>query len=496
MKPYIKTILLITTYFSFSILAPQANEMVSQNALLKINAEEITLPENEALGWVGTSYLLEAYPDFFIGGSLYGAATGDRGGFFSIGSEFTWTKNWQRHWFTNLGIYIGGGGGGSANKLVGGGLVIRPHIDFFRDFNQYQIGFSFSQVKFPSGTISSQQVGLVFNYRNNFYHSNEENNTSIFDFTSDNLPQHSGLGFDRILGTSAIYKGQLQRQTQTKQVAMLGMRAEHYFASFSYMGIEVVGAAKGDLGGYGEYMATLGVTYPILENKLSIGGRVGMGMAGGGGAATQGGLISKLGANLDIHLFHDYQLSLEAGYVIAPMGEMKAKYAGINLIYELNKLEKYEKIASYNQYEWQIGTITYNAVIPSNSPSSVPLTGVEIRVNRFINQHLYHGLQIMYAAQGSNYGGYGHTFADIGYKSSAYKDFSLSAELAAGGGGGASISVGGGALYMGNIYLDYKLNNDLNIRLGAGQLKALKGSLNTTVSELLITYNYQTLDRQ
>ncbi|MDX8388322.1 MAG: hypothetical protein R8M46_07305, partial [Ghiorsea sp.] len=143
-----------------------------------------------------------------------------------------------------------------------------------------------------------------------------------------------------------------------------------------------------------------------------------------------------------------------------------------------------------------IGTITYNAVIPSNSPSSVPLTGVEIRVNRFINQHLYHGLQIMYAAQGSNYGGYGHTFADIGYKSSAYKDFSLSAELAAGGGGGASISVGGGALYMGNIYLDYKLNNDLNIRLGAGQLKALKGSLNTTVSELLITYNYQTLDRQ
>ncbi len=480
-------LLLSICYWTSANASEETSQIVSQKALFKVSTEQIMLPDNEPLGWIGSSYLLEVYPNFYIGGSLYGAATGNRGGFFSIGSEFTWRKELSQHWSSDIGTYIGGGGGAGANSLVGGGLVIRPHLDLLYTLDNYQIGVSASNVRFPYGTISSNQMGLVFTSLNDFTHT-EQHSETISTITQS----ANGLGFHRIRGTAALYNGQLFESSNIDDtVTMLGMRADHFINPTTYWGIEVVGAAGGKLGGYGEYLATLGVEYPILrQDILNIGGRVGIGMAGGGGAATKGGLIAKTGITLSANLSEHYHLSLEGGYMLAPAGKMQAKYIGADLTLDLSSPYTQTSSETVSNYEWQIGIFNYHAVTLENNTKSSPFSGVEIRINRFLSEHIYHGLHIMYAAKGANYGGYGHTFADIGYRFPVLHTLSLSTEVAVGGGGGGKISVGGGALYMGNIYLDYQLNNTLKLRLGIGRLQSLKGALNTTVSELLITYDY------
>ena len=65
-------------------------------------------------------------PWLYGGITLYGAATGRRGGFFTGG----YTLGLERQLFDNFifdaGGYVGAGGGGAAAQ--GGGLMIRPHV--------------------------------------------------------------------------------------------------------------------------------------------------------------------------------------------------------------------------------------------------------------------------------------------------------------------------------------------------------------------------------
>jgi len=487
MKSNFNATLLFMAFYIANAQISIAEDMVSQDTLLRVNAEQIRLSDQETLGWVGTSYLLEAAPHFFVGASLYGAATGERGGFFSIGPEFTWRNSFSDDWSSDIGLYLGGGGGGGANSLVGGGFVVRPHLDLSYSFGPYQAGLTASLVRFPTGTISSQQLGVVFSAQHDFAHLDQQPKDTSVKFLQ------GGLGFNRIRGTVAAYNGKLLNGSKVKQtVTMLGMRADHLLSPNVYWGVEVVGAADGVLGGYGEYLATLGAELPVVQDMLHVGGRVALGMAGGGGAATKGGMLAKAGINFILDWGKRYHTSLEGGYVIAPQGRMQAQYISADLTVDLNHPYAAFDAFEIGRYEWQMGLFNYSTVIPKGSVSSVPLGGVEIRVNRFLDNHFYHGLHIMYAAQGRNYGGYGHTFADVGYRTSPLlkSHVSLAAEIAVGGGGGANISVGGGALYMGNLYLDYQHSSKLGVRLGIGRLKALQGSLDTMVSEVLMTYTY------
>ena len=491
MKFDIRVMLLFTVCYSINASALEAQGMVTENALFKVSAEQIMLPSNEQLGWVGSSYLIEAFPDLFIGASLYGAVTGKRGGFFSIGPELTWRNQLLDNWYTDVGVYVGGGGGGGANKLVRGGLVVRPHLDVLYQFGHYQAGLSASHVSFPYGTISSNQIGLVFSSQNDFYHMGYGKSDEFRHVALD-----GGLGFHRIRGTAAVYHGQLFKRNTQETVTMLGARADQWVTPTTYWSVEVVGAAGGKLGGYAEYLISLGAEYPILDNFISIGGRIGMGMAGGGGAATQGGLLSKTAVNLTAHFGMDTQLSLEGGYVVAPQGEMRAKYFGAELAFDLDHPFSESNDFSVHRYEWEAGIFNYHTVFPSGSTTSIPLTASEIIVNRFFTEYFYYGVHMMYAAKGGSYGGYGAAFVSIGYKSQELlNDLSLAIEFAAGGGGGGATSVGGGALYMGNVYLDYKINSAIDLRIGAGRLQALQGELDTLTTEAMLTYSYGVEER-
>ncbi len=472
--------------------AEESQVMTANNALMKMTVENIQLTDKESLGWVGASYLLETYDNIFVGATLYGAVTGQRGGFFSLGAEALWCKQIKDQWFSGVGIYIGGGGGGGANNLVGGGLTIRPYFDILYQLKDYQVGISTSQVRFPYGTATSRQLGFVFLSSQDFYTVKYNEQPAVAQ-----KPVDGGIGFHRVRATVASYRGYLLRSDVQDTATMLGARSEHWMTPTSYWGVEIVGAAGGKLGGYAEYLGFLGVEYPMWTDAINIGARIGIGMGGGAAVLTQGGMLAKAAVNLAVDITKDAQVSLESGYVAAVQGAMQAQYVGVEFTVDLDNpyAEPYNFYTT--DYVWHVGAFNYHTVTPSGSVNAVPFSASEVVVNRFANEHLYYGVHMMYAAKGGRYGGYGAAFVDLGYRIPLFeRKSSLSLEVAVGGGGGGGTSVGGGALYMGNIYADYQWENGVGIRLGAGRLKAFQGTLDTAVTEFLVTYEYTVKERR
>ena len=56
-------------------------------AVGRIGYETIELPSGEKMGLVGLTYLVEPFAGLCLGPAVYGAASGQRGGFFTIGAE-------------------------------------------------------------------------------------------------------------------------------------------------------------------------------------------------------------------------------------------------------------------------------------------------------------------------------------------------------------------------------------------------------------------------
>lgn len=107
---------------------PTADEPLETTPVrMRLNLERTELPGKEGMGLVGTSYLLEVVPGVWVGPAAYGAITGSRGGMFTVGAEAGWQRPLVGPLAIELGFYAGGGGGG--NAPVGGGLMLRPHVD-------------------------------------------------------------------------------------------------------------------------------------------------------------------------------------------------------------------------------------------------------------------------------------------------------------------------------------------------------------------------------
>ena len=130
-----------------------------RNRKLHFAFEEIDMPDvGEFMGL----YSIGAYDrlnSWLYGGiTLYGAATGRRGGFFTGGYTLGVEHKLTDNWILDAGGYLGAGGGGAAAQ--GGGLMIRPHIGLKYDFSWSSLGLNYSYVDFPNGNISSDALAL------------------------------------------------------------------------------------------------------------------------------------------------------------------------------------------------------------------------------------------------------------------------------------------------------------------------------------------------
>ena len=110
----------------------------------RIGFEQVRFPgDGPRVGVVGTSYLIDVggVSGLALGPAVYGAISGDHGGFFSLGGEVAWRHRLVGPVGIELGLYAGGGGGGGAPQ--GSGLTLRPHADLVWDLGAVARSFAF-----------------------------------------------------------------------------------------------------------------------------------------------------------------------------------------------------------------------------------------------------------------------------------------------------------------------------------------------------------------
>jgi len=461
-------------------------------AQVKLGLERVTLPGDETMGLVGTTYLVGLGHGFSFGPAAYGAISGRRGGFFTVGAELSWQYALVGPLRFDTGMYLGGGGGGAAP--VGGGLMLRPHADLLWDFGPVMAGISASQVRFPNGSINSHQVGLVLTA-----------NTDFAYVPGDRIGEpaesrdRAGMGFERLQAVFGAYRPshgsrRVSGPELTSTIGWVGMRAEHTFEPTStrvhyFWGVEAAGAASGGVAGYAEYLATLGVETAVWGDALVLGARTALGMGGGGDIDTGGGLLVKAGAYGALRITRDFGFVLEGGAVSAPRGSLRAPYASASFIWMLEDIANPPSPRANARTEWIGGAEHY--VARRTDGSQRGLQAVTLKGNRFITEYLYVSGQA-HSAYAGGAGGYTSGLVGFGLQSSLWGPLRGGVEMLVGAAGGGGVSTQGGAIAQPSAYLGVDITPSWSLRVGAGRVKSLRGDpaagLDATVVDAALAF--------
>lgn len=468
--------------------------MQSRRAELRLGFETLKLPNEESMGLVGTSYLVEIGRGFMFGPAAYGAITGQRGGLFTVGAELAWRSRIAGPLEFEAGYYVGGGGGGAAP--VGGGLMLRPHADLLWNFGRFKAGVSASQVRFANGNIDSHQLGLVLSADTDFSFITPREDGTLAPATGA-----SGMGFDRmraVVGTYLPPSGTLRVSgaTMGPRLAYVGARLERFFSRSDrgpdragmapYWGVETSGAAGGGVAGYAEYLATLGAEASPWGSGSAVGARVALGMGGGGDVSVGGGLLLKAAAYANVRVARHASLSLEGGYAKAPDGAFKAPFAALGLNWELDGIGDPGAGASAThpvRVEWVGGVGAYRAARSDRTTRS--LQNVVLKGNRFVDENWYLTAQV-HSAYSGGAGGYTVGLFGAGYETDSWKRWRLSGEMLVGAAGGGGVQTGGGALVQPMGYLSYAVTRSATARVGLGRIRSTGGNLSSGVAEILL----------
>ena len=436
--------------------------------------ESVRLPQGERMGLVGGSVLFDIGRDWYAGPAVYGAARGERGGLFVGGVELQRRWSLAPGWSVGTGLYAGGGGG--ADAPVGGGLMLRPAVTLLKDLGPMQWGLSLSSVRFPTGQITSNQVGLVVAWRDRFVHLTEADRGP-----ATSLDSSTGLGFDRMAMTGTSYRF---TDGSGRHIGLAGARAEHRSEGnrFSW-GVETAGAAKGDAAGYMEILATGAISTAVLPS-LRVGARVGAGLAGGGAVPTAGGAIGKLTGTMEWSLAPGWTLGGDYGWVRSASGAFQAQQAQVWLGIDLEPRLHGQRVpaGSVVRTEW-VGVLQHYVRAERRDGTSQSLDTIGLKLNRYLSDRVYLSGQA-HSAYAGGAGAYSVGLVGAGLVTSAKAPLRAGVEVLVGAAGGGGVRTSGGAIAQGLLWAGWQQSPQSEWRAGIGTVRGLQGGLNSPLIEL------------
>lgn len=470
--------------------AQEPSTVVTRPAEARLTLERLELPGKERLGLAGTAYLVDVGGGLSFGPAIFGSVSGDRGGLFTFGAELAYKQPLIGPLRAEAGFYVGGGGGGSLP--VRDGLMLRPHVDLLYDLGPFNVGLSWSRVRFPGSTIDSDQVGLVLS-----------SNTAFSYIPRDRLgvpvaaTGRPGAGFDRVQGVAGVYqpRGDNNRVgggNLPDSIGYVGMRAERAFNGIAYWGLEANVGTQGGVTGYAEYLGTVGVESGIGDQTFSLGSRVALGMGGGGGIDTGGGLLAKASVYGAVRLTRDLAATVEAGYTRAPQGNFKAVHGSASLIWIFDDAGNVFSPSRTTRTEFSTGIERFDAA--RSDGRTRPLSAVVLKASRFLDNNTYVTGQAHSAYDGVA-GGYSAGLFGLGWQQKmgtpeTGPTWHVGLEALVGAGGGGGVDVRGGALVQPNAYVGFDLSPSTAVRIGVGQLRAQRGEVRSTVVDLSLAFSF------
>lgn len=475
----------------------------------RLSYEVLTLPQNEEMGLTGVHYLHRFDPNWYGGIGIYGAASGQRGGFFTGGFELGGRYPITSSIEAEAGIFVGGGGGGSAPQ--GGGLMVRPHIGIGYGERDWRVGVQLSRIEFPNGDIGSTQIAGVIDIPFETFRLDGSYRGSL-----SSLAYESETYMNRTL-SPMMGKFALETQrydpdrgvrntdgTLTKAFSTVGVRYENDFAKNTSWHVTTAGAIGGEADGYMEFFGGVGWRYPVFEtprsySRLYMGAEGSLGMAGGGRIATGGGSMGKLSASVSYLISPQWSMDARAGYMVPIEGDFRSRYVSLSLNHPFitvapstSKSGDYGYAETIFRRDWRIrpiGEYYISAQRKSSADEGVGLLGMQIDGIASEGWYLYAKAT---GAITGDAGGYvaGSMGGGLSYPLSASSE--LFAQIGGGAAGGGGIDVGGGLIAEAQTGIRFALSENLSMFASGGIVRALDGGLNTPTLSGGIAYRFGT----
>lgn len=441
--------------------------------------ETLRLPGKERMGLAAAEVLFELRPGYWLGPVAYGAASGQRGGFFVLGLEL------QRRWAltTDLellaGLGLGGGGGGAAP--VGNGLMLRPSIALLQTIGPMRAGLSVSTVQFPGTAIRSQQVGLVAQWQTDF-------KIKPLGRVGEQVQaeQRSGLGFDQIALTHTQVR--LRSAAQSMDFPLVGARAAQRLDNQGDVwGLSAAAAVRQDVAGYMEILGFVGRELALGE-RVRLGARASLGLGGGGGVPTGGGLMARLEGTLSAKLAPGWEAGASFGRIQGPAPGLRGRVAELWLATDLEPAvlpSTPGRSGTVVRTEWA-GSLQQMVDVARRDGSKPSIQTLGLALNRWLTPQVYVSAQA-HSAYGGQAGAYSVGLIGAGWASTSLPaPWQVGAELLVGGAGGAGVKGVSGAIAQGLMWagLTPVVGSAQQWRLGLGRAASLRGGGASPVASL------------
>lgn len=438
--------------------------------------ENWRLPGDERLGMAHAEVLFEALPGWWLGPAVYGAASGQRGGFYigalavqrpiALGSALRLVP----------GMAIGGGGGNAAP--VGDGLMLRPSLSLQMPFGDWSAGLGVSQVRFPGTPIRSTQWGLVAEWRGRYV--GEPLEAIGRSMASSG---RSGIGLDRIELIGARYA--LRGDAPSPRVALVGVRFDRLTQGGNgYWGVEAAGAANRGSAGYMEILGHAGLEFAPTDG-LRVGGRAAVGFGGGGSVPTGGGTIGHVDGTLRARLAPGIQLGAAVGRVAGKSSAMRGTRVEVSLAADLEPLSPPGtpgRRGTVRRVDWA-GAVQYIGSVQRHDGRKRGVQTMGLQLNWWLNEHAYFTGQA-HSAFGGGAGAYSQGLLGAGVATTFRGQYlQLGAEVLAGGAGGGGVQSLSGAIAQGMIWGGYQPRRDgAHLRVALGAERSRSGSLSPVLA--------------
>lgn len=487
---------IVLVLFMSTLLFSQSS-VYSKDTSLQTSFENVTLPNGENMGLVGLNYLIHPNKYLYYGLGTYGAATGNRGGFFtggfSVGAKYDLYKNL----YIDSGLFLGGGGGASADGQ-GGGLMFKAYSGLMLDFGKYSVGANYSYIKFPNGNIDSQQIGIVADVKFATTLSDESldlESLQRYNFSSDE---------DYIIATYQTYFPKHNTKTRagtlrTENISLIGAEYGTHLSSNFVTYFESAGAFSG-ANGYMEILGGAAYVHSFSKStKLFAKGSLGLG--GGGQVDTGGGGISKASVMLSYSPTKSVNTRIGGGYFHSLNDGFDAPFAEVSLGINTNflslgaKKNQVDYSSIYNQkftIRFTNQTYFYSDTLSYDPQHTNDIQLLGVKLDWFLTDNFYVSGQAFAAYEGKA-GGYASGLFGGGYIQEIGLGFNAIAEVNIGAGAGGRVNTGGGAIAQPMAGLSYNLTDNFALSLLGGKIFALNGDLNANVLDVAIVYKFNKL---
>jgi hypothetical protein len=506
-NPMKKLILLISILLScfFSVAQTEpVPEIKNQKGFIKLDflslkMFETSIANEPNMELTGIHYNLLLNENFYTGVGIYGAVTGKRGGFFTLGINAGFKQKITNRLYIDTGFHFGGGGGASAPD--GGGAFILPHLNLGYDFKAFSLNTGWSFVTFfDEGLIKGNQLNVALEIPLSFNYSNYDATEKIF---SEALLSASSWKQETKKTSFLVHFNNLKVKNEGrlkgKTINLAGFEFANYFTKNWFAFLKVDGAYGGIKAGFMDVFLGGGYHFSCNKTNTNIVLKLAAGAGGGGGVDSDGGFMLSPDISIEQKIFNEVYLALNKGYVFTPSRVFSTSSYGIGLKYYLERNGTFSNERAFKKGKFKGVEIVLKQDWYFNAKRITETTEdmhqISLQINLDLNENLFLAGQTSFANFG-NAGAYAEGLIGAGIKTNnvAIHNTTLFAQVLAGAAGGGNIGTGEGLIIKPSLGTDYQLNNTLSIRGSIGYVKAKGGSLSNSFINFGLKYNFSFLN--